>query len=62
MDEDTQRAVAVWAVFALPFVILCGFLYAQNQLTIEVVALYWFPAVALAVIGTIPPPWKPFRS
>ena len=62
MDEDSQRAVAVWAVFILPFVLFGGFLYTRNQLTMEVVFLYWFPAVVLTVIGTIPPPWEPFGS
>ena len=47
MNEDSQRAAGVWAVFFLPFVVLTGFLYAQNQLTIEFVALYWFPPVVL---------------
>lgn len=62
MDEDSQRAVAVWVVLVLPFVILSEFLYPQNQPTIEVVVLYWLPAVVLTVIGTIPPPWKPIVS
>jgi hypothetical protein len=62
MDEDSQRAAGVWAVFFLPFVVLTGFLYAQNQLTIEFVALYWFPPVVLIAIGTVPPPWKSVSS
>ncbi len=59
MDEKSQRTVAVWAVFVLPFVILGGFLYAQEELTIEVIGLYWFPAIVLTIIRTIPPPWEP---
>lgn len=62
MDDDSQRAVAVWAVFVIPFLIFAGVLYSRNQLTLATVALYWFPAVALTVIGTIPPPWRPLVS
>jgi len=47
MDQDTQQAIAVWAVFILPFLIFGGFLYIRNQLTLEIVAMYWFPAVVL---------------
>jgi hypothetical protein len=49
----------VWAVFVLPFLILGGFLYIQEEFTIEFVGLYWFPAIVLTLIGTIPPPWDP---
>ncbi|ELY67485.1 hypothetical protein C489_10354 [Natrinema versiforme JCM 10478] len=57
MEGDTYRTVAVWAVFVLPFCVLVGFLSTHDRLTIEIVALYWFPAVALTSIGIIPPPW-----
>lgn len=59
MDEESQRTVAVWAVFVLPFVIFGGFLYVQEELVIEFIGLYWFPAIVLTIIGTIPPPWEP---
>ncbi|OYR69791.1 hypothetical protein [Halorubrum ezzemoulense] len=59
MDGESQRTIAVWAVFVLPFLIFGVFLYVQEQLTIEVVGLYWFPAILLTIIGTIPPPWEP---
>lgn len=62
MDGDSQRAVAVWAILVLPFAIFAGFLYTRNQLTIEVFAVYWFPAVVLTLVGTIPPPWEPLVS
>jgi hypothetical protein len=58
MDQDTQQAIAVWDVFLLPFLIFAGFLYIRNQLTPKIVAMYWFPAVVLTIIGVIPPPWK----
>lgn len=62
MDENSQRAVAVWAVVVLPFFVLSGFLYTRNQLSIGFVALYWFPTVVLTLMGTIPPPWRPLVS
>lgn len=60
MDEESQRAIAVWAFYILLFLILGAFLYMQGQLTIGFISLYWFPAVILTIIGTIPPPWEPF--
>jgi hypothetical protein len=60
MDEQSHRTIAVWAVFIVPFLILAGFLSNKNQLTFAVVGLYWFPAVVLTIIGTVPPPWQPF--
>jgi hypothetical protein len=60
MDEERQRTVAVWAVFVLPFLCFGGWLAARGELTPAVVGIYWFPAVVLTVIGTIPPPWHAF--
>lgn len=59
MDEETQRTVAIWAVIGLPFVVVGSLLYSRQQLTLDVVAFYWFPAVTLTLIGPIPPPWRP---
>ncbi|MFB6103649.1 MAG: hypothetical protein ABEJ57_01000, partial [Halobacteriaceae archaeon] len=62
MDTESQRAIAVWAVFVVPFVIFGGFLYIRDQLTLGFIGLYWFPPIALTMIGTIPPPWDPLRN
>jgi hypothetical protein len=59
MDQNTQQGIAVWSVFLLPFLVFGGFLLTRNQLTLEVVGIYWFPAIVLTVIGVIPPPWRP---
>lgn len=60
MDEESQRTIAVWSLYFLSFVFLGFFLHMQGgQLTIELVGVYWFPAVILTVIGVIPPPWEP---
>lgn len=61
MDGESQRTIAVWAFYILSFLIFIIFIYIQEQeqLTIEIIALYWFPAVVLTIIGTIPPPWEP---
>jgi len=50
----------VWTVFVFSFLIIGGFLHVQNQLTIGVAGLYWFPPIILTLIGLIPPPWEPF--
>ena len=59
MDAESQRGLAAWAVFVVPFLVFGGVLSVRNQLTIEVIGLYWFPAIVLTLVGTIPPPWKP---
>lgn len=61
MDGESQRTIAVWAFYIFSFLIFIVFIYIQEQeqLTIEIIALYWFPAVVLTIIGTIPPPWEP---
>jgi hypothetical protein len=59
MDQDTQQAVGVWAVFAFPSLRFGSFLYARKQLTPEVVGMCWFPAIVLTTIGGVLPPWKP---
>lgn len=59
MDAESQRVLAAWAVFVVPFLVFGGVLSVRDQLTIEVIGLYWFPAIVLTLIGTIPPPWKP---
>jgi len=62
MNDERHRAVAVWAVLAVPFAVVAGFLHAKNDLTAAAVGLYWFPAVALATIGVLPPPWRAVRG
>lgn len=62
MDGESQRAVAVWVVFVVPFVVGGGLLYARGQLTLGTVGLYWFPAVVLAILGVVPPPWRPIAD
>jgi hypothetical protein len=62
MNDERRRAVAAWAVLAVPFAAVAGFLHAGNDLTAAAVGLYWFPAIVLAVIGAIPPPWRPLRG
>lgn len=59
MDRDTRQAIAVWAVLVLPFLILGSSLYIRDRLTLEVIGTYWFPAIVLAVLGVVPPPWEP---
>jgi hypothetical protein len=59
MDEESQRAVAIWLVFVLPFLVLGGLLYVRQQLSVAVVALYWSPAILLTMLGVIPAPWHP---
>ena len=60
MDEESQRTVAAWAVFVLPLVIFAGFLYVEKELPIDFIGLYWFPAIVLTIIGSIPPLWELF--
>ena len=62
MNRDTVEVIAVWTVFVVPFLVLIGYLHWRGQLTLEVIVIYWFPAVVLAVIGTTPAPWKPLTS
>lgn len=59
MQDSTQRVLAVWAVLVVPFVVLSVFLWRQNELSARIVAVYWYPAVVLVLIGTIPAPWEP---
>jgi hypothetical protein len=59
MDRESLRVLVVWAVFVVPFPVFGGVLYAENQLTLEVIGLYWFPAIILTIIRVIPPPWAP---
>ncbi|MFT4891320.1 MAG: hypothetical protein ACI9YT_002247 [Halobacteriales archaeon] len=59
MEEDSQRASAIWAVLILPFLIVAGVLSFHDRLSMVIVGLYWFPAIILVIIGTIPPPWEP---
>ncbi len=47
MDTESQRAIAVGAVFVVPFLIFGGFPYIRDQLTIGFIGLYWFPAIVL---------------
>jgi len=62
MHEESQRTIAVWVFYSVSFVTFGDFLYIQGeQLTIELVGLYWFPAVVFTIIGTIPPPLEPLR-
>jgi hypothetical protein len=56
MDQNTQQGIAVWTVFLLPVLVFGGFLLTRNQLTLDVVGIYWFPVIVLTVIGVIPPP------
>lgn len=57
MDVEQQRTLAVWLIFVVPFVFLFGFLLLYDSLTLEIVAIYWFPAIILTMIGVIDPPW-----
>ena len=62
MHEESQRTIAVWVFYSVSFVTFGGFLCIRGeQLTAELVGLYWFPAVVFTIIGTIPPPWEPLR-
>lgn len=57
MDEESQRMLAVWSFYFLSFVVLGFFLHVHGeQLTTELIGVYWFPAVILTVIGVISPP------
>jgi hypothetical protein len=62
MDEESQRAIAVWIVFVVPFLVVGGLFYVRNQLTLEVITLYWSPAILLTIIGAIPAPWHPITK
>lgn len=59
MDGESQRTIAVWTVFVFPFLILGGFLYIQEELTIEFIGLYWVAPILVTAIGVIKPPWDP---
>lgn len=58
MDATRQRALGAWAVVVLPFVVLAAFLASRGELTPTVVALYWFPAAVLSLLGVLPAPWS----
>lgn len=62
MEAAILKTAAIWTVLVVPFVALAGFLSARNQLGLTVVAVYWFPPIALVVIGTIPAPWQPLAG
>ncbi|MFC7176484.1 hypothetical protein [Halosegnis marinus] len=56
MQPERQRAAAAWAVLVVPFPVVAWFLAGRGDLTPLVVALYWFPAVALTLVGAFPSP------
>jgi len=58
MDEDQQRALAVWIVFVAPFLFLLVFFAWFHTLSLEIIAIYWFPAIVLTIVGILPPPWR----
>ena len=58
MVGDVQRIVAVWAVLAVPFVLVAAYLWTQDELTARFVAAYWFAPAVLTLIGVIPAPWQ----
>ncbi len=60
MAEATQRTVAVWTVLVLSFIAVGSLLYVRDELSMVVVALYWYPAVVLTMLGIVPAPWEPF--
>ncbi|ERG94265.1 hypothetical protein [Haloquadratum walsbyi] len=62
MDEDSQRAIAVWVLSVTSFSFPIGFLYFQGELTMFIIILCLFPTVILTTIGVIPPPWKPISD
>lgn len=62
MKQDLPTTAAVWAVLVVPFLVLAGFLSVRGELTPYVVVLYWFPAVVLVLLGSIPAPWRPLSG
>lgn len=58
MVGEAQRAVAVWAVLVVPFAVLAAYLWTQDDLGAEFVAIYWFPPLVLTLLGAIPAPWQ----
>jgi len=62
MDGETQRALAIWAMFAIAFVVFAGFLSARGELTPEFVGIYWLTPMIVTAIGVLPPPWAALPS
>jgi len=62
MDGVVQQTIAVWAVLVVPFVLMTGYLWAQEDLGLAFVVAYWFPAVVVTAIGVLPPPWAAVTS
>jgi hypothetical protein len=62
VDGETQRALAIWAMFVVAFVLLTGFLFTHGELTLGFVGIYWLGPVIATAIGVLPPPWAALPS
>ncbi|WP_435118509.1 hypothetical protein [Halolamina sp. C58] len=62
MGSEYRRALAVWSVLSVPFVLLAAFLWTRQDLTLGFVGLYWFAPVVLAIVGVLPAPWAALRG
>jgi hypothetical protein len=62
MNEQSQRTVATWILFVVPFLVLGGFLSTREQLTLRFVGVYWGPAVTIVLVGVVSLPWGPLGT
>lgn len=58
MVGELQQGIAVWTVLVVPFVLMAAYLQVNDELTLQIVAFYWFPAIVLTLIGVLPAPWR----
>jgi uncharacterized integral membrane protein len=62
MSSESRRALAVWSVLAVPFVLLALFLWTRQDLTLGFVGAYWFAPVVLVIVDVLPAPWADRRD
>jgi hypothetical protein len=62
MNGERQRALAIWVMFVVAFVLLAGFLSTRGELTLGFVGIYWLGPVIATAIGVLPPPWAALPS
>mgnify|MGYP000067790246 CR=1 FL=1 len=62
MGSEGRRALAVWSVLAVPFVLLALFLWTRQDLTLGFVGAYWFAPAVLVIVGVLPSPWTDGRD
>ncbi|MDZ7744991.1 MAG: hypothetical protein U5K28_00070 [Halobacteriales archaeon] len=58
MNEQRQRALAVWSMLTVAFLVIAGVLAVRETLGPAFVGFYWAPIAGAALVGIIPRPWE----